>query len=267
MHRIDNDDNPWSKGDYLTEMSQTLGLSKSKVLQYINNGILKLNEDGLIDMETARKRINRYIKKAFKDPDVANYNLAIWSRTTGQTKSQVVPVDQWEITLNDKNIQVVRKLLADGASEYQILSGLIKTGMTYEDAKNLYRSGVASFKTSKVIDTDFEVQRAYARFEDMYAMARKQEDYQSCLVIQREFMNTFKIEPKAPPKPTRSIAEMESDSGIERVGVYIPDNSRDPDLVNQSSIIYEDLGKDGNEEVDNNDAKRIDDANKGDNDG
>ena len=219
----------WEDGSYLTEIGQKLGMSSDKVLQYINKGVLELTTSGKINMHNARKRIDKYQQDKIEDQETAQANVALFNLYS-KTASAILNTDTHYDFEKDGKIQGVRQLIVKGANQFQVISALIKQqGLTYTESLNFYKDAMKSFSMTKGIDQAYEVAKIYARFEMLFQQAK--DDYQSTLVIQREFINFFGIKAPAPYEAPKTRTEIEEEGGIVRPLVYVPDNGRDPDFV------------------------------------
>lgn len=223
--------NLWDDGVYLSQMSQKLGLSTDKLLEYINKGVLELISNGTINMRTARARIDKYLKENWTDEQTAQANIALFNLFT-KTGSAILSGEKYYDLEADGRIQMVRQLITQGANQFQVISVLIKQqGYSYKEAIDLYKEAMASFKMTKGVDAQYEVAKIYARYEQLFAMANKEKDYQSILVIQRDFINFFGIKAPLPTEAVKTKEQIEKEGGIVRPLVYIPDNGRDPELT------------------------------------
>lgn len=228
--------NLWDSGEYISSVSQKLGLSTDKVLDYINKGILELTASGVINMRNARARIDRYLNENWIDERTAQANVALFSMFT-KSKDAIVSKEPYYDLEKDGRIQSVRLLITQGANQFQVISVLIKQqGFTYKEAMALYKEALESFKMSSGLDAEHEVAKIKARFEYLIAQASNNKDYQSLLVIQREYISFFGIKAPMPKAPEKTREQLEKEGGIVRPMVYIPDNGRDPDFTQITEI-------------------------------
>ena len=116
----------------------------------------------------------------------------------------------------------VRKMIVDGAPKVTALKHMTeKMGMTLFSAQKYYQEVVDDFKKIDVMDREFEINRARARFEDLYALARSKGDYRSATVILKEYLSFFGV------TPDPLVPEEKEGAKIAQPMIYLPDNGRE----------------------------------------
>lgn len=116
----------------------------------------------------------------------------------------------------------VRKMIVDGVPKVTALKHMTeKMGMNIFAAQKYYQEVVDDFKKLDAMDRDFEINRARARFEDLYALARSKGDYRSATVILKEYLGFFGVTPD-PLAPKEG-----GETKVAQPIIYLPDNGRE----------------------------------------